>query len=95
MLIIAVEKENDRITLRLTGRLGGPEMRELARQWEQAVPAHPRHPITLDLSGIDAVDEAGKRFITDVHLQGDRLIAGASTEAIVGEVRSNGAVVGA
>ncbi len=73
MLRITVQPENERTTIRLEGRLTGPWVRELERVWleESAKPS----PITLDLSDLTAIDDAGRYLLTIMQRDGAQFVA--------------------
>jgi anti-anti-sigma regulatory factor len=86
MLMITVDAQADVVTLRLTGRLAGPEARELARNWSTAAFKEPHQEVWLDLAGLTAVDAIGLEFLAQAHRNGDRLVGGATPQALIGTV---------
>lgn len=76
MLVIYVQTEAMMVTFRLEGRLSGAGVRELARHWSSAVFKQPDQRMIFDLSGLTAVDDAGREFLARVHEYGDLLIGG-------------------
>jgi hypothetical protein len=88
MLMITVEAESSRVTLRLDGRLAGPEARELVGGWRSTA-FNPLHQCVLvDLAGVTVVDGPGREFLTEIHRHGATLMAGESTAEVVTEIRS-------
>jgi len=88
MLMITVEADAAMVTFRLDGRLAGPGVRELARNWSAAVSSLPPQRILFDLTGVSTIDPLGKEFLARVHRHGDRLVEGVTTRAIVEEIRA-------
>ena len=86
MLMITVETEAALVTLRLDGRLAGPEARELTRNWNTSTFKQPHQSVSFDLTGITGVDGVGLEFLAQAHRRGDRLVGGATTSAIVQEI---------
>lgn len=86
MLMITVETAPAIVTLRLNGRLTGAEARELVRMWEAIASAPARKNVLLDLSEVTSVDVAGRAFLEQAHKNGNRLVSGAATKAIVDEI---------
>ena len=86
MLMITVETAPAMVTLRLNGRLTGAEARELVRMWEAVSSAPARKKVLLDLSDVTSVDVAGRAFLEQAHKNGNQLIGGAATRAIVDEI---------
>jgi hypothetical protein len=88
MLMITVETEGASVTLRLEGRLTGPESRELAR-YRRAAGFERRHQrVSLDLTGVVAVDREGRDFLARAQRRGDRLVGGTMARRIVDEIRA-------
>jgi hypothetical protein len=88
MLMITVETDAAMVTFRLDGRLAGPGVCELARNWSAAALNQPHQSVVFDLAGVTSVDVLGKEFLAQVHRHGDRLIGGVTTKAIVEEIRA-------
>jgi hypothetical protein len=74
------------VTLRLVGRLGGPEARELARARNAVGLTQPHQTVLFDLTGLTGVDIVGKEFLAQAHRSGDTLVGGATSGAIVDEI---------
>jgi anti-anti-sigma factor len=64
------------VTLRLVGRLGGPEARELARARNAVGLTPPHQTVLFDLTGLTGVDIVGKEFLAQAHRSGDTLVGG-------------------
>jgi len=88
MLVITVETEAAGVVLRLDGRLAGPAVNELERNWQAAAVTEPRRRVLVNLEGVTSVDGRGKEFLAHVHRRGDTLVAGTTTRALVDEITS-------
>jgi len=86
MLMITVDTDPPVVTLRLVGRLGGPETNELARARSAVGLTQPHQAVVFDLVGLTGVDIAGKEFLAQAHRSGDRLVGGTTASAIVHEI---------
>jgi hypothetical protein len=87
MLMITVEAESSRVTIRLDGRLAGPEARELVGGWRSTAFNPLRQCVVVDLAGVTAVDGSGREFLSQIHRHGATLMAGLSTADLVTEIR--------
>jgi len=94
MLMITVETDVAAVTFRLDGRLAGPGVDELARNWSAAAFKQPHQKVVFDLAGITSVDVLGREFLAQVHQRGDGLVGGAATMGIVEEIRARSATDG-
>jgi len=92
MLMITVESEAATVTFRLDGCLAGAGVDELARHWSAAASNQPHQRVLFDLAGVTSVDVLGKEFLAQVHRRGDTLVGGATTKAIVEEIRARSAI---
>lgn len=87
MLRITTETHDNEITLRLEGRLAGPWVDELATCWGRLSEAA-CGSVTVDLTGVTFVDEAGKALLSLLGRKGTALRAsGCLTRALVEEIK--------
>lgn len=86
MLVITVDAEPAMVTLRLVGHLAGLEARELERTRIAVGFEYPHHPVMFDLTGITAVEVAGKEYLAQAHRRGDGLVGEPTSKAIVDEI---------
>ena len=86
MLMITVDTEPAVVTLRLVGRLGGPEASELARARNAVGLTQPHRTVLFDLTSLTGIDLVGKEFLAQAHRSGDRLVGGAPSRVIVDEI---------
>jgi anti-anti-sigma regulatory factor len=75
MLRITVEPERELTTIRLEGRLTGPWVRELERVWLEESGKTAGDKITLDLSDLTAIDDAGRYLLTVMQRDGAYFVA--------------------
>ena len=75
MLRITVEPELEMTTIRLEGRLTGPWVRELERVWLEESRKTAGDKITLDLSDLTAIDDAGRYLLTVMQRDGAHFVA--------------------
>lgn len=59
MLRISVQDGNDEMTLKLEGKLIGPWISELTREWDSLMPFPRGKKLNLDLRGMTFVDKNG------------------------------------
>jgi anti-anti-sigma regulatory factor len=77
--------------LKLEGRLCGPWVHELERAWSELARRTPERPITVDLSGVSAIDSEGKRLLASMFREGaDLRAAQLMTKYIVDELKQDG-----
>jgi hypothetical protein len=70
----------------LEGRLAGPWVDELRDCWQRA--RRDGAPITVALTQVSYVDNAGKSILTDMHRQGAELVAeGCMVKAMIEEIK--------
>jgi anti-anti-sigma regulatory factor len=86
MLMITVETEAALVTLRLEGRLAGPEARDLVKHWSGTAFKQPHQTMMFDLTGVISVDAVGMEFLAQAHRNGGKLVGGATTRAIIDEI---------
>ena len=87
MLRISVERSETAMTIRLEGRVAGPEVKELAKCWLAAVAADPHESIVVDLEEVTSIDAAGKELLASMYRRGAKLLgAGLMTRAIAEKI---------
>jgi hypothetical protein len=87
MFRITVHDEPEALTFQLEGRLAGPWVRVLEER-RQAELARPHRPtLRVDLSGLTAIDAAGRVCLAGMHREGAEFIAAdCLTKAVVAEI---------
>jgi anti-anti-sigma regulatory factor len=87
MLRITADDRARVITFRLEGRLEGPWVRELEQCWRSMLDTVNKPTISVDLTGVTYIDDAGKAQLTDMHENGAQFIADdCMTKAVVEEI---------
>jgi hypothetical protein len=87
MLRITVHDKPEALTFQLEGRLAGPWVRILEECWQSAA-ARQHKPIRrVDLTGVTAIDAAGRTYLAALHRQGAEFItADCLTKNIVADI---------
>lgn len=87
MLKITLRDLADRCEIQLEGRLTGAWVPELERCWRAAAPPPRGRELRVDLRGVDAIDDAGKRLLALMHEAGAHFaVCGCLTSAMVEEI---------
>ena len=84
---ITVHDNPGSLTFQLEGRLAGPWVQVLRECWQSAL-ARPRKPILrVDLTGVTAIDSAGRARLAAMHRAGAEFVtADCLTKAVVAEI---------
>lgn len=64
-----MQETEDKMVLRLEGRIAGPWVAELSRTWLDAVPRHASKKVLIDLCNVTYADGSGKRVLQDIYSQ--------------------------
>jgi outer membrane protein TolC/ABC-type transporter Mla MlaB component len=84
MLRITTTETDERVMLKLEGKLSGPWAAELEQCWRTASPAK---RLVLDLSGVTFVDPAGKKVLCAIATAGGQLVgSGLVPKSLVDEI---------
>jgi ABC-type transporter Mla MlaB component len=87
MLKITVHETRDALRLELEGRVAGPWVGEIEAAWRSAIEACGGRKVEIDLTGVDAVDAAGRYLLALIRNEGARFIApGCCMSALVREI---------
>src|SRR5262245_47113957 len=88
MLRITVHERPESLTLQLEGKLAGPWVREVEACWRRALlTSQPGAVLRFDLTGLTAIDAAGKALLAAAHGHGAEFVAsGCLTRAVVAEL---------
>jgi outer membrane protein TolC/ABC-type transporter Mla MlaB component len=85
MLRITTTALNEKITLRLEGKLSGPWVEELERCWHTSRDL--KKELVVDLSGVTFVDHAGKDLLCSMAREGAQLIgSGLMPKSLIDEI---------
>lgn len=66
-LKITVDRAENRLTLRLEGKISGPMVEELRRAWSAVAPEIGNRGLVVDLRDALYVDKAGLALLSDIH----------------------------
>ena len=84
MLRITTTETDERVTLKLEGKLSGPWAAELEQCWRTTSPAK---RLVLDLSGVTFVDPTGKKVLCAIATAGGQLVgSGLVPKSLVDEI---------
>ena len=87
MLKITLHDTPESLRLELEGRLAGPWVGELEAAWRAATLGRAVRPLSVDLTGVDCVDGAGRYLLALMRHAGARFIApGCCMSALVREL---------
>jgi len=87
MLRITVHDKPGALTFQLEGRLAGPWVRVLAGCWQTTLASQRKPILHVDLTGVTAIDAAGKDCLAALHREGaEFLAADCLTKAVVAEI---------
>jgi hypothetical protein len=89
MLRITIHKNCQTIRLQVEGRLAGPWVDELGKCWRRTFASERQPNIEVDLTGLIAIDRAGKAYLGAMYRQGAKfIVADCETKSIVDEIVS-------
>jgi len=87
MLRVTVEERGDRIIFRVEGKLRGPWVSELERCWRSTASHTHAKFFSVDLDGVDFVNDQGKTLLAEMAAAGVELIAtGYEMRSIVQQI---------
>ena len=90
MLRITVHHKPGGLTLQLEGRLAGDDVQVLEECWQRTTTGEHQATFRVDLTGVTAIDAAGRACLVALHRQGAEFIAAdCLTKAIVDEIRQS------
>jgi ABC-type transporter Mla MlaB component len=74
MLKITFHDVTGQPCLELEGRLAGAWVCELEHCWHTAKASHPNRTLSVDLTGVTLIDQAGRYLLQWMHRDGVRLV---------------------
>ena len=87
MLRITVHDTPGALTFQLEGRLAGPWVPVLQECWQSALAGQHEPGLRVDLTGVTAIDAAGRTCLAALHREGAEFIAAdCLTRAVVAEI---------
>ena len=91
MLRITTHEGEERIEMKLEGRIAGPWVAELSRAWMETAPQLAERQVSLDLRDVTYADSLGKQALRQIHAQsGAKLIVSTPwTQQLAEEIRAN------
>jgi hypothetical protein len=75
MLKITIHNAAGHLSLELAGRLAGAWVCELEHCWYTARASHPHRTLSVDLTGVTFIDQAGRYLLQLMHRDGVRFVA--------------------
>jgi len=75
MLKITIHDAADLLRLELEGRLAGAWVCELEQCWHTAKASHPNRKLSVDLTSVTFIDQAGRYLLQLMYLDGVSFIA--------------------
>ena len=57
----------ERVTLKIEGRVAGPQVPELHRAWQSLAPSLESRKLLVDLRGVTHIDSKGSNLLADIH----------------------------
>ena len=87
MLRITTSDINEKVTLKLEGKLSGPWVEEFERCWHLTTDIYKKKSLVVDLSGVTFVDPAGKKLLCTVCGEGAQLMgSGLMPKSLIDEI---------
>lgn len=88
MLRITASEADGELQIKLEGKLAGAWVAELENCWRKAAATRGNGALSVDLTGVDSVDAAGKYLLALMHKGGARFItSGCLISELVKEIR--------
>jgi ABC-type transporter Mla MlaB component len=90
MLKITLHDATGQPCLELEGRLAGAWVCELEHCWHAAKASHPNRTLSVDLTGVSFIDQAGWYLLQLMHRDGVRLVgSGLMIQDILDHIRGS------
>ena len=87
---IQVDESGEQVRFQVEGRLAGAWVPELEHCWRAALADHPERKISVDLSGVTCVDQAGQYLLRLMRRDGVSFIgAGLAIRETLNEMTGN------
>jgi outer membrane protein len=89
MLRITTSDFDEKVTLKLEGKLSGPWVEEFERCWHLTTDIYKKKALVVDLSGVTFVDPAGKKLLCSISGEGAQLMgSGLMPKSLIDEICS-------
>jgi len=87
MLRITTSSTDEKVTLKLEGKLSGPWVEEFERCWRISIDIYKSTTLMVDLSSVTFVDTAGKKLLYSISQEGGQLIgSGLMPKSLIEEI---------
>ena len=89
MLRIYIHEDQPVTSFVLEGKLVGPWVEELEKNWEIVFAKNPKRSMLLDLAGVNFIDLAGRALLRRMRRKGVKLLShGVLIDALVAEIEA-------
>jgi hypothetical protein len=87
MLRVTIEKKQEQAAIKLEGKLAGPWVDELEREWSSISNDHPGNNIGVDIRGLMFIDAGGRKLLKRMCAEGATFTAKGLVKETVEEIR--------
>ena len=87
MLRVTIEKKQEQAAIKLEGKLVGPWVDELEREWSSISNDHPGNNIGVDIRGLMFIDAGGRKLLKRMCAEGAKFTAKGLVKETVEEIR--------
>ena len=87
MLRVTIEKKQEQAAVKLEGKLAGPWVDELEREWSSISNDHPGNNIGVDIRGLMFIDAGGRKLLKRMCAEGAKFTAKGLVKETVEEIR--------
>lgn len=67
MRVTIHQAEDERVTLKIEGKVAGPQVPELYKAWQSLAPSLGTKRLLVDLRGVTHIDGTGDILLADIH----------------------------
>jgi outer membrane protein TolC/ABC-type transporter Mla MlaB component len=87
MLRITTTDIDEKVIIKLEGKLSGPWVEEFERCWRMSTDISKKRQLVVDLSGVTFVDPAGKKVLCSISSEGAQLVgSGLMPKSLIDEI---------
>ena len=87
MLRITIEKKQEQEAIKVEGKLAGPWVDELEREWSSISNDRPGNSIDVDIRGVMFIDAGGRKLLKRMCAEGATFMAKGLVKETVEEIR--------
>jgi hypothetical protein len=87
MLRVTIEKKQEQAAIKLEGKLTGPWVDELEREWSSISNDNPGNNIGVDIRGLMLIDAGGRELLKRMYAEGAKFTAKGLVKETVEEIR--------